>query len=42
MNPFLTCLIAIVAVILLVFLADKYNRYIDAGNENDDDLNHFI
>ena len=41
MNPFLTCFIAIVAVIILVFVADKYNRYIDSGNENDDDLDLF-
>lgn len=41
MNPFLTCFTAIVVVIALVWLSSKYNRYIDAGKENDDDLDLF-
>lgn len=41
MNEFLTFFLTLIVLIVLLWLSDKYTRYINAGKENDDDLDLF-
>lgn len=41
-NPFLQVLTVLIALIAVIWASGKYNKYIDAGKENDDDLDQFI